>query len=66
MINLTRIDLEPIIVNADEIETVEWRHESTLTLRSGRKIIVRESSDDIIRKVIEFRRLCSGKMPDMM
>lgn len=56
MINLTRINSEPITVNADEIETAETFHDTTITLRSGRKIVVCESTDEIIRKVIEYKR----------
>ena len=63
MITLTRIDSEPITVNADEIETVESSHDSTLTLRSGRKIIVRETAGQIIEKVIEFRRSIAERLP---
>lgn len=56
MITLTRINGEPLTVNAEEIETVETFHDSTLTLRSGRKVVVRENTDEIIRKVIEYKR----------
>ncbi len=63
MITLTRIDSEIITVNADEIETVESTHDSTITLRSGRKIIVRESSEEIIEKVIDFRRQYMARLP---
>ncbi|MCC6845406.1 MAG: flagellar FlbD family protein [Bacteroidetes bacterium] len=56
MITLTRINGEPLTVNAEEIETVETFHDSTLTLRSGRKVVVRENADEIIHKVIEYKR----------
>jgi flagellar protein FlbD len=58
MITLTRVDGSLITINADEIETVESFHDSTLTLKSGKKIIVKESSEDITVKVIEFKRKC--------
>lgn len=58
MITLTRIDGQPIIVNADEIETVESQHDSTISLRSGKKIIVQETSQRIVDLVIEYRREC--------
>lgn len=58
MIYLTRIDGRPITVNDDEIETVETSFDSTITFVSGRKIVVKESSEIITTKVIEFRRLC--------
>lgn len=58
MIILTKVDGSPIVVNADEIETVEWSHDSTLTLKSGKKVIVCELVDEIIEKVIDYRRKC--------
>lgn len=58
MIHLTRIDGRPITVNADEIETVETSFDSTITFVSGRKIVVKESAEAIMEKVVEFRRLC--------
>ncbi len=56
MIILTRINGEQITVNTEEIETIETFHDTTLTLRSGRKIVVCENTDEIIRKVIEYKR----------
>ncbi len=58
MIYLTRIDGRPITVNNDEIETVETSFDSTITFVSGRKIVVKESSEIITEKVIAFRRSC--------
>lgn len=64
MITLTRIDSTSITVNSDEIETVESFHDTTITLRSGRKIIVKESAAAIIEKVIHFRRECQNRLPN--
>jgi flagellar protein FlbD len=58
MIKLTRIDGRQIVINADEIETVETSHDSTLGLKTGRKIIVKESADEIVGRVIEFKKRC--------
>lgn len=55
MITLTKIDGRSIVVNADEIETVESFHDTTLSLKSGRKIIVSESPGTIIEKVVQYR-----------
>ncbi|MFP4529527.1 MAG: flagellar FlbD family protein [Candidatus Kapaibacterium sp.] len=62
MIKLTRIDGREIVVNADDIETVETSHDSTVSLKTGRKLIVVESADEIIGKVIEFRQKCFEKV----
>jgi flagellar protein FlbD len=62
MIQLTTLDGRPTVVNADEIETIDIAHESLLTLKSGKKIIVRESADEIINKVVNFKRMCYAKI----
>ncbi len=63
MITLTRIDSTPITVNADEIETVESYHDTTITLRSGRRIIVQEAASVIIEMVVAYRQKCHSPLP---
>ncbi len=62
MIKLSRIDGRSIIINADEIEIVETLHDTTLTLKSGKKVIVKDSADDIIKKIIEYRKQCFSEI----
>jgi len=47
---------EEIVVNAELIETIEETPDTVITLTSGKKLIVEESMDDIVRKVMEYRR----------
>ena len=56
MIYLTKINGEPIMVNADLIETVTTTPDTVIQLTNGKTIILLESPDEIRRKVIEFRR----------
>ncbi len=58
MITLTKIDGSKITVNSDEIETVETHHDSLISLKSGKKIIVKENYEEIINLVIQFRKKC--------
>jgi flagellar protein FlbD len=58
MIKLTTLDGRDVIINADEIEQIDIGHESVLSLKSGKKILVCESADDIVAKVIEYKRFC--------
>ncbi len=62
MITLTKIDGSSITVNSDDIETIESSHDTIISLKSGRKIIVKESEGRIIEKVIEFKRACFEKI----
>lgn len=56
MIRLTRINHVPLVLNADLIEHLETTADTVITMTNGQKFVVLESSDDVIRKVIEFRR----------
>lgn len=56
MVTLTKIDGMQIIVNAEEIETIESSFESTVCLKSGKKIIVKESADLIISMVVNYKK----------
>ncbi len=49
-------DNESIVINVDQIEIVEGHPDTTISMVNGRKIIVRESKDEIIKKVVEFRK----------
>lgn len=56
MIDLSRLDGSPLVVNAELIETVEAMPDTVLCLSGGRKLIVRESPEEIVARVIEYRR----------
>jgi flagellar protein FlbD len=56
MIEITRINGDRITINAEEIEIVETAHDTTISLKSGRKIAVKETSAEITEKVIEYRK----------
>jgi flagellar protein FlbD len=56
MINLTRINHLPLVLNSDLIEHIERTPDTVVSLTSGLKLLVLESPDEIIEKVIEFRR----------
>jgi flagellar protein FlbD len=60
MIRLTRINQVSLVLNADLIEHVETTPDTVISLTNGQKFVVLESTDEVIRKVIEFRREISG------
>jgi len=55
LIQLTRLNHVPLIVNADLIEHVEVTPDTVVTLTTGQKFLVLESSEEIVAKVIQFR-----------
>jgi len=64
MITLTKVDGSTITINVDEIEFFETMHETTISLISGRKIIVKETAEEITDKVIKFKQKCFEKILD--
>ena len=56
MIQLTRLNNQPLVVNSDLIKCVENAPDTVLTLVTGEKIIVRETTEQVIERVREFRR----------
>jgi flagellar protein FlbD len=61
MIRLTRINHVPIVLNSDLIEHMEATPDTVISLVNGQKMVVLESTDDVIQKVIEFRREISNR-----
>jgi flagellar protein FlbD len=58
MITVTRINNQPITINAELIEFIESTPDTIVTTTHGKKIIVKDSIDSIIEKVIQYRRKC--------
>ena len=57
MIALRRINGREFILNADFIEMIESTPDTMITLTSGKKIIVLNQVDDIVRKTIKYKQL---------
>ncbi|PKL86784.1 MAG: flagellar protein FlbD [Ignavibacteriae bacterium HGW-Ignavibacteriae-1] len=59
MIKLTKTYCEKILVSADEIGTIESAFDNTITLKSERKIIVKENKTLNAELVILYKRECN-------
>ena len=60
MIEVTKINGVKVLVNPDLIELVEETPDTVLTLTTGRKIIVKESRQEIKNLVILYKRECNS------
>ncbi|MCQ2589511.1 MAG: flagellar FlbD family protein [Treponema sp.] len=56
MIDVMRLDGKIYWVNPHMIESMESNPDLTLTMLSGRKIIVKNSPEELINKIIEYRK----------
>lgn len=64
MIQLTRLNSHPLAVNSDLIKFIEQAPDTVITLVTGEKLLVRESAEEILNRIVEFRRsVLSGVVP---
>jgi flagellar protein FlbD len=56
MIQLTRLNNARLALNSDLIKYVEQAPDTVITLLNGEKLVVRETTDQVIERVLEFRR----------
>lgn len=66
MITLHRLNGLSVVVNAELIETLEPGPDTIVHLATGNKLSVREKTDEIVAKVVEYRKAVnsSGKPVD--
>jgi flagellar protein FlbD len=55
MIDLTRLNGHRLVVNCDLIKFAEPSPDTTITLTTGEKLIVLESCDELIRRILIYR-----------
>ena len=56
MIHLTRLNRSPLVLNCDLIEQIETTPDTVISMATGQKIMVLESTEEIIDRVRIFRR----------
>jgi flagellar protein FlbD len=56
MIRLTRLNHVPVFLNSDLIEHIEITPDTVISLTSGQKIVVLESAEQVVDRVVAFRR----------
>jgi flagellar protein FlbD len=66
MIQLTRLNNASLAVNCDLIKYVEEAPDTVLTLVSGEKLVVRETTEQVIERVRQFRRSILAGVPGML
>jgi len=57
VIEITRINQQKMVINAELIEFIESTPDTIITTTTGKKIITADSVEEVIRKVIEYRRM---------
>jgi len=55
MIKVTKLNGRELVVNADLIEFIESTPDTLISLTTGRKIMVLEELDDVVRMAVGYR-----------
>jgi flagellar protein FlbD len=62
MIYLTRLNGDKLMVNIDLIEQMEETPDTVVSLTTGKKLVVRETTRCIREEIIKFRRYCHANL----
>lgn len=56
MVKLTRLSGTQFVLNAEMVQEIESTPDTIVTLTSGKKVMVKESVEDVIQAVLEYKR----------
>ena len=56
MIYVTRLNHTPVVLNCDLIEHIETTPDTVISLTNGQKMMVLESADEVVDRVVRYRR----------
>ncbi|MBO8457704.1 MAG: flagellar FlbD family protein [Spirochaetes bacterium] len=60
MIVVTRLDGKQYWINPHQIESIELNPDVTLLMLSGKKIVVKDPVEEILNRIVEYRRRIGG------
>lgn len=63
MIRVTRLDGTPMLVNVDQVTWVEFTPDTVISLTNGEKLLVRDSAEEIVHRVHDFKRALQTPVP---
>jgi flagellar protein FlbD len=62
LIVLQKLRGQEFVLNADLIESVESTPDTQVKLYTGKQYIVRNSVADVVKKAVEYRKICGGTL----
>ncbi len=63
LIKLTRLNGKEYYLNSELIESIESTPDSVITLRDGKKHIALETPEEIVKKIIDYKRRIFDTLP---
>ncbi len=59
MVILTKLNTQSFALNSDLIETIEETPDTVITMTNGNKYVVKETTQEVINKIISYKRQTS-------
>lgn len=56
MIYITKLSNMELLLNEDLIETIEETPDTIITLTTGKKLIVKETKQELYQKILDFKK----------
>jgi flagellar protein FlbD len=66
MIKLTALNNKEFYLNCDLIEKIEITPDTVITTTTGKKFLVKESPEEIIKNLVDFRRKYMYGVPEVL
>ena len=63
MIQVTRLNRTRVVLNSDLIEEVETTPDTVISLTTGQKIMVLESTEEIVERIRRYRQSILAGLP---
>ncbi len=57
MVKVTRLNGIEYFINPHQIEYIESNPDTTLVMLSGKKLVVRESYQDLYERIVDYRKM---------
>ena len=61
MISLRKLNDKELVVNCELIQSIECTPDTIISLTTGEKLVVKDGAEEILRKVIEYKRAVNGR-----
>lgn len=66
MIDVHLMNGNEIVLNSDLIEFVEATPDTVVSLTNGKKLMVRETVQQVVESIFQFRRRLGARVPEML
>ena len=56
MLEVTRLNGENVVINCDLIEYIDANPDTTISLTTGNKFVVKESLNEVVSRIVKYKK----------